>query len=186
MTVDTTEYRRIRSALPLIAPSDSITLPQLLVVLVTVVASVACDGGTSTFDAGTVCYHGELVGKTWVLDSITQSDGGVATLEDQELTLLLGLDGKVEGSTGCNDYFGDWATSCDKDLAIDDLAVTLVGCGALEVDEEWYIRQLLLSERFRFEGSELVIVYRGGQYHNGWEMVEYAGNERGELRFHEL
>lgn len=45
-----------------------------------------------------------LVGTTWTVSSI----GGVATVGEAQPTMTFGADGQLNGTTGCNNYFGPY------------------------------------------------------------------------------
>jgi heat shock protein HslJ len=69
----------------------------------------------------------DLVGTDWRLDTIVDGNSA-SSVSDRPATLRLGPDGRLTGSTGCNDFGATWQQAGDR-IAIDDFAITLVGCG---------------------------------------------------------
>jgi heat shock protein HslJ len=63
-----------------------------------------------------------LSGTSWTVTSI----GGQATVAKQP-TIVFGADGKVNGTTGCNNYNGTYTIS-GSSLTISPLATTLMAC----------------------------------------------------------
>lgn len=64
-----------------------------------------------------------LEGAVWELLSIN----GVAPIEGTEITLRF-LDGKVQGSSGCNTYGGDYVLEDGGVFRVGPVAVTEMGC----------------------------------------------------------
>ena len=66
---------------------------------------------------------GGLSGTNWTVTSL----GGQATVAASQPTIVFGADGKVNGTTGCNNYNGTYTVS-GSNLTISPLATTLKAC----------------------------------------------------------
>ncbi len=108
----------------------------------------------------------DLEGAVWELLSIN----GVAPIEGTEITLRF-QDGRVEGSSGCNTYGGDYSLGDDGAFQAGPIAVTEMACLDREgvMDQEInYLRILQGASKFTEDGDELtiegggsVLVFRG-------------------------
>jgi heat shock protein HslJ len=79
-----------------------------------------------SFRAGPAVPDADLVGTDWRLDMVVDGDTA-SSISDRPATLLLGPNGRLTGSTGCNDFGATWQATGD-DIAVDDFAITLVAC----------------------------------------------------------
>lgn len=71
-----------------------------------------------------------LTGTRWVATSVNNGTGGVTGIIDgTSMTAIFGLDGKVAGSGGCNDYNGSYTTDGSK-IKIGPLASTKKLCNS--------------------------------------------------------
>lgn len=103
------------------------TFTRLWLVVATL-ALAAC--GSSA--ASTAPDPAAIPGTTWTVSSI----GGVATVAGSQPTITFGADGNLNGTTGCNNYFGPYKLDGGS-IEIGDLGSTLMLCegpvGAQEV-----------------------------------------------------
>ncbi len=97
----------------------------------------------------------DLEGAVWELVSIN----GVAPIEDTEITLRF-LDGRVQGSSGCNTYGGDYTLGDDDAFRAGPIAFTEMACldpeGAMDQEID-YLRILQGASKFTEDGDELTI-----------------------------
>jgi heat shock protein HslJ len=93
----------------------------------------------------------ELIGETWVLETLIQGETA-SSVQGDPATLVLNADGTFDGSTGCRAIAGDYVISgasvqftswgaegeCPPDLAAqDNLVVTVLGDGfGVEIDDD--------------------------------------------------
>lgn len=84
-------------------------------------------------------------------------------IEGPAPSLLLAEDGRVSGSTGCNQFFGAYSIENDR-LIIVDADVTLLACGgpsaspnAMAAQERVFLRVLMGSPRLSLESDALVL-----------------------------
>lgn len=108
----------------------------------------------------------DLEGAEWELLSIN----GVAPIEGSAITLRF-QDGRVQGSSGCNTYGGDYTQGDDGAFQAGPIAVTEMACLDREgvMDQEInYLRILQGASKISRDGDELtiegggsVLVFRG-------------------------
>ena len=94
-------------------------------------------------------------GTEWELLSIN----GVAPIEGTKITLRF-LDGRVQGSSGCNTYSGDYTLGDDGVFQAGPIAVTEMACldpeGAMD-QEVNYLRILQGASKLVRDGDEMTI-----------------------------
>ncbi len=77
-------------------------------------ASLTGEGVEYTFELLPPVPTAELIGPTWVLDTIIQGDTASSTIATADsATLLLDADGTFTGSTGCREISGEYVVSGD-------------------------------------------------------------------------
>jgi len=97
---------------------------------------------------------------TWILESYGEPDNLNAVLEGTEITATFNSAKKqVNGSTGCNSYFGDYQINSDR-LTFSMIGHTEMYCmdpaGVME-QEEQYLRVLNAAESFQVRDGKLQI-----------------------------
>lgn len=90
-----------------------------------------------------------LVGTVWRLAGFSDNATARSALAGSNATVVFGTDGRVTGSTGCNDLSGPYTTD-DARISIGPLAVTERACFAPD---------LVLQERALLEGLEIAATY---------------------------
>jgi heat shock protein HslJ len=92
--------------------------------------------------------------------------GGMATvLSGTTLTAEFGDDDQLNGSGGCNNYFGGYSVSGDL-LTVSQLGVTMMACPDPEgiMEQEYaFLGALQSAAGYKFEGSQLHILDGTGQ-----------------------
>lgn len=107
-----------------------------------------------------------LAGTRWEVINFNNGMGALVTvLADTRLTIEFGLDGQVNGTSGCNSYFANYRSSGNL-LTIDPPAGTTLLCpepeGVME-QEQQFQQALSMSSTFRLDGNVLEIRTAGGQ-----------------------
>jgi heat shock protein HslJ len=100
----------------------------------------------------------DLEGTSWVAESIA----GEPVAEGFESTISFGADEQVTGNTGCNGYFGSWATDGEM-ILFGHLGATMMMCPEEQMDqEESFMEALGSAERFEVREGKLYIFSAGG------------------------
>lgn len=107
-------------------------------------------GGTGT---------GTVGGTSWELVSLQDLRGIMAdVIPGTRITAIFSDGGKLDGSAGCNHYFGSY-TASERSLGAGQLGSTLMACldpGVME-QESRYLSLLGSAARFRIEGDRLTV-----------------------------
>ena len=119
----------------------------------------------SIFSA-TGCSSGgaDLEGKRWVLESYGDADNLTKVIDGTEVTAEFAK-GQVNGSAGCNNYFGSYEVS-GKNLTFGPVASTEMYCMDPEgvMDQEYaYLQALGKAETYEIKGGKLLITCTGDQ-----------------------
>lgn len=110
----------------------------------------------------TACESGGLneqdVAGDWLLVEGTVNGAEFPLLGDHPVTLALGADGTVSGTSACNSYSGTFDLVHGVMVVGDEIAATAMGC-APEVAriESMYLETLPLLTTARLEGAELIL-----------------------------
>ncbi len=72
-----------------------------------------------------------LTGTSWQVEDV--ASGGI--IDSSNLTLTFGEDGRINGSSGCNSYMGDYSVNGDE-LELSQLASTMMACPPAIMDLE--------------------------------------------------
>jgi heat shock protein HslJ len=97
-----------------------------------------------------------LVG-SWRLTAYGPVDSTTPAVPDVEATLTLGEDGTLSGSTGCNEFGGDYTVEGDQ-ITFGQIASTLILCPDLQMAQEEAMLQVLReTASFNIEGDTLTI-----------------------------
>ncbi len=121
------------------------------------------EGVEYTFELLPPVPTAELIGPTWVLDTIIQGDAATSTAATADpATLLLNTDGTFTGGTGCREILGDYVVSGDT------VQFTSFGAhGECRSDVEWQDGQVItvLGDGFTaaIEGDRLTVTASGGE-----------------------
>ena len=104
----------------------------------------------------------DLVGTTWLLDSIVEGDA-VSSTVGADAHLVFGVDGSLTGSTGCRTFGGTWATDGGGQLVISDVASDGQACpGELARQDQNMLETLSGRVRADVDGNRLTITAPDG------------------------
>jgi heat shock protein HslJ len=126
-------------------------------------ASLTGEGVEYTFELLPPVPTAELIGSTWVLDTIIQGDAASSTIATADpATLLLNADGTFAGGTGCREISGEYVVSGDT------VQFTSFGAdGECRSEVEWQDGQVVtvLGDGFTVEidGDRLTVTAPGGE-----------------------
>jgi heat shock protein HslJ len=126
-------------------------------------ASLTGDAVEYTFELLPPVPTAELIGPTWVLDTIIQGEAATSTAATAEpAELVLGTDGTFAGSTGCRDISGEYIVSGDT------VHFTSFGAdGDCSADLAWQDGQVITVLEGGFtaaiEGDRLTLTGSGGE-----------------------
>ena len=97
-----------------------------------------------------------LDGTGWEMDTIVVDGSMTPAIDGAPVTITFG-DGSVDGSAGCNEYFGSYEDD-DGSLRFGDLASTLMFCEGAVGDQEFvYLAHLGEVDRYRIDGDQLTL-----------------------------
>jgi len=102
----------------------------------------------------------ELAGTSWLatfVNSASSSDGVVSSssIQAAQQTLTFGMDGKINGNAGCNDYFANFEVDGNK-LTISAIGSTKMFCGdGLMAEETAFLAALEKVGSYRISGDML-------------------------------
>lgn len=110
----------------------------------------------------------------WKLVSYGDPTNPKTVLPGKDITIVFnGAEGRVNGSAGCNLYFGGFKIEGQK-LSFSALGSTKMACEeGLMNQEQVYLTALGAAERYEIDGSQLRIFYASGQ------VLVFAGVESG-------
>lgn len=100
-----------------------------------------------------------LVGTTWRLAGFSDNATARSALAGSNATVVFGADGRVTGTTGCNDLSGPYTTD-DARISIGPLAVTERACldPGLMLQERELLEALAISATYDVEGDQLTMI----------------------------
>ena len=97
-----------------------------------------------------------LVG-TWRLTAYGPVDSTTPAVPDVDATLIFGEDGTLAGSTGCNEFGGDYMVEGDQ-ITFGQIVSTLILCPDLPMAQEEAMFQVMMeTATFKIEGDTLTI-----------------------------
>ena len=98
-------------------------------------------------------------GKTWVLESYGEPDDLNTVLEDTEITIeFISAEEKMEGSAGCNAYFGGYEVDEEKLTIRPPIGSTVMACPEPVMNQEReYLSILQVAESFQLQDGKLQI-----------------------------
>jgi heat shock protein HslJ len=114
---------------------------------------------------GTTNSNPALVSAKWFLRSYGEGGNLISIIEDSEITISFDSNkGRVNGSAGCNTYFGSYETM-DNRLTISEMAYTERAClspeGVMEQEQE-YLFNLGNARFFQVDDTALTIFSSAG------------------------
>jgi heat shock protein HslJ len=111
---------------------------------------------------GTEVMEDLLTARVWRLDSFTQGTFEEPALLVPEVSLEFGIDGRIRGSAGCNQYFGDYLLKEAQGILMGGMGSTQMSCPEPEVNrqEVRYLEALGAANRLEV-GPRLLRLYHG-------------------------
>ncbi len=111
-----------------------------------------------TFNRAAAAANAPLAGPTWRLDGFADNETARSALASPDATLVFSPDGRLSGTTGCNDVSGTYATNGNA-LSIGPLAVTERACldPAATAQEQEMLAALVAAATYSIRGDRLVI-----------------------------
>ena len=105
-----------------------------------------------------------LPGTRWRLVSYGVLENRASVIEGSTITLEFGADGRVGGSSGCNNYGGGYTVE-GHNLTFGEITRTLMACvdAGVMAQEQTYFDALASATAFDLNGDRLVIAYGDGQ-----------------------
>jgi heat shock protein HslJ len=107
----------------------------------------------------------EVLDKPWALVSLQTAPGAAEDVTGKGLTIKFTPDSKVDGSGGCNGFFGNYTAGAAPSLTIGQLGATRKACEQPVMDlEAKYFAALETVESYKVDGS------------NGLQLIFDKGN----------
>jgi heat shock protein HslJ len=99
----------------------------ILSIALALVASLAAVGTAAAVPARQNGLPAEMIGTTWNLVAFQQA-GTAVDVQGGGLTVVFDAEGRVSGSSGCNNFTGSYTAGSGQQLTIGPLASTLMLC----------------------------------------------------------
>lgn len=96
-----------------------------------------------------------LIG-TWNFDKVVTEDDEFVMKKKEEFTITFNDDGKVNGTTDCNGFFGSYEVEEDGSLEFSPLGSTMMYCE--DSQESEFMAYLSLSESYSFSSPEELVI----------------------------
>lgn len=110
--------------------------------------------GRTTTGAAGGAPTSAIVGPTWTLAQL-----GAVVLTNSTATVVFGADGRVNGSTGCNSFFGTYTLAPTGALALSQVGSTRMACAGPEMAVEARVLDALnRADRAVVQGGRLVLM----------------------------
>jgi heat shock protein HslJ len=96
---------------------------------------------------------------TWTLTGIQGESGSIPILNGTTITAVFGTDGKITGSSGCNNYFSSYQVSGNM-ITVGAVGQTKMACGSppgIMIQETTYIAMLQNAVTYEVNDTMLVI-----------------------------
>ena len=137
---------------------------KIMLMVLAATLTVAMLGTIGCSCDGTSDPSAALEGKTWVLESYGDPANPTAALESTEVTAIFTREsqGKINGSAGCNNYFGGYETDGNK-ITIGQMGSTQMFCEGLMDQEQQYLAALTAADTFAVDGNRLKISCADGK-----------------------
>lgn len=122
--------------------------------------TLAGDGVSLDFERLAPPPTAEIVGTTWVLDTLFTADAASSVMGERA-TLRLEDDGSLSGSTGCRSFTGRW-TEANGEIVFTDYAMDQTECDPALADQDGHV-VTVLGDGFRatVDGQRLTLSAQG-------------------------
>lgn len=118
--------------------------------------------GVLRFTAKSEATDLSLEGMVWQLHTFIEGDTALSLLADTEITAQL-TNNKINGSAGCNDYFGGYERNGEQ-ITFLEMGTTRKGCpNEIMEQEQRYFTHLQNAERITIDGDTLTISHANGE-----------------------
>jgi len=114
-------------------------------------------------DGSDIKVETALLDKLWELQSFGSIGSEIKVLPDTKVTLQFGLDEKITGAGGCNQYFASYKIGAGNSLSIGSIGSTLMYCETSMEQEQDYFKALGNVSTFALEQNSLQLFYDEGQ-----------------------
>lgn len=124
--------------------------------------TLAGDGVSLVFERLAPPPTADIVGTTWVLDTLFTADAATSVMGDRA-TLRLDEDGSLTGSTGCRTFTGRW-TEANGEIVFADYAMDQTECDPALSDQDGHVVGVL-GDGFRatVDGQRLTLTAQRNQ-----------------------
>jgi heat shock protein HslJ len=103
-----------------------------------------------------------LAGSSWEVVAVNNQSGGVQSVViDSDPTLVFDEESGVTGSTGCNNFFGTYATDGNT-IEVSELGMTEMFCEATADQEVWMMAALADATTYSVDSQTLEMFDEGG------------------------
>lgn len=105
-----------------------------------------------------------LAGTTWVLTGFDNPMEPTPVLPDTEITMMVDMAaGKINGSAGCNNYFGNFTEDAPGTLSIGPIGATMMACPEdVMAQEQKFLSALQSAGGFQFWNGKVLFHGNGG------------------------
>jgi heat shock protein HslJ len=133
----------------------------------------------------TTTAQNSLADTAWRLESFSSGGSNTPVLSSNPITLKFGSDGSASGSTGCNNYRGEYHVS-GATISFSRLISTRRACLDQNANrqETRYLAALESARRFTLADERLVIVYGNGP--NRVNFISESGSTQSGERYEDL
>lgn len=104
-----------------------------------------------------------FVDTKWELESFGPIGGETPVVPQTKVTLEIGLDGKIAGSAGCNNYFTAYESGEDNAISFGIIGSTMMYCEGTMEQEYRYLGAIENVTSFAMDRDGLQLFYNNGQ-----------------------
>lgn len=123
--------------------------------------TIQYEGGTLQFATRIAPADLSLEGTEWQLTTFVSGEAASSLLVDTQITAIF-LQGQVNGTAGCNRYFGSYEVDGET-IAVSPLGSTRMACAEeIMAQESSFLAALQAATAFEIEGEQLTITYDAG------------------------
>lgn len=123
--------------------------------------TIQYEGGTLQFATRIAPADLSLEGTEWQLTTFVSGEAASSLLVDTQITAIF-LQGQVNGTAGCNRYFGSYEVDGET-IAVSPLGSTRMACAEeIMAQESSFLTALQAAMAFEIEGEQLTITYDAG------------------------
>ena len=125
--------------------------------------TISSENEVLRFTAMTAPANLSLEGTAWQLSTLIQDETASSLLVESQITAEF-ADGEINGTAGCNSYFGSYEIDGDK-ITFSGFATTRKACPKEIMEQERsYLAALQTAERITIDGQTLTITHPNGEF----------------------